>query len=180
MKQLFMLIAMAAFVISCNKLKDNEFEITGTIDGLENNTLVLLERQNELGQFITVDSTTIKDGKFSFKSEYAEPEFQYIQFKEVPGKVPFIAENGTISIVAYKDSLQKSIVKGTYSNDQYLAYVKEGQASNERRVKFQQENNAKWMEAQQTQDTVTINALLKENKKYEDEMISIGKNHIKN
>lgn len=179
MKQLFMLIAMAAFVISCNKLKDNEFEINGSIDGLDNNTLVLLERQNELGQFITVDSTTIKDGKFSFKSEYAEPEFQYIQFKEVPGKVPFIAENGTISIVAYKDSLQKSIVKGTYSNDQYLAYIKKSLAANEKRIKFQQENNSKWMEAQQTQDTVTINALMKESKKFEEEMIAVGKNHIK-
>jgi peroxiredoxin len=180
MKQLFVLLAMTAFLTSCNQLKENQFEVIGTIEGLDDNTKIILERQNELGQFIALDSTTLKDGKFTFKNEFSEPEFQYIQFKEVPGKLPFIAEKGTISIIAYKDSLHRSSVKGTYSNDQYLAYIKEGEASNKKRRKFQEENNSKWMDAQQTQDTAVINALIKENKKYEDEMIAIGKKHIKN
>ncbi len=179
MKKLFLLVALATVAFSCNKLKDNQFEITGSIEGPANDNLVILERQNEMGQFVAIDSTVIKNGKFNFISEFSEPEFQYLQFQNVEGKVPFIAENGTISITVYKDSIQKSVAAGTYSNDQYVAYVKESEKTNKKRNQFQQENTMKWIEAQQAQDTVTMNALMKENKKYEDALIQIGKKHIK-
>lgn len=179
MKQLFMLVAIAIVAISCNKLEDNQFEVTGSIEGLEKDNVVILERQNEMGQFVPVDSTVLKNGKFSFIREFTEPEFQYIQFKNLDGKVPFIVENGKITLTIYKDSIQRSFATGTYSNDQYVAYVKESDVTNKKRNQFQQENTPKWFEAQQTQDTVTMNALMKENKKYEDELIAIGKKHIK-
>jgi hypothetical protein len=179
MKQLFMLVAIAIVAISCNKLEDNQFEVTGSIEGLEKDNVVILERQNEMGQFVPVDSTVLKNGKFSFIREFTEPEFQYIQFKNLEGKVPFIVENGKITLTIYKDSIQRSFATGTYSNDQYVAYVKESDATNKKRNQFQQENTATWFEAQQKQDTATMNALMKENKKYEDELIAIGKKLIK-
>ena len=50
MKKIILFVAAAALVISCNKLKDNEFEITGKIDDptLEGKN-VFLEKQGPTG-----------------------------------------------------------------------------------------------------------------------------------
>jgi peroxiredoxin len=180
MKKIVLALAFLAIAISCNKLAENEFEIDGTIDGVENGIFVILEKQDEMGNFIPMDTTKLDNGKFSFKGESKEVGFHYIQIQTVNGKIPFILENGTIKIEAYKDSIQKSKITGTYSNEQYLAHTKITDGINVRMKKFQDENTPKWMAAQAASDTVTMNALMKENKKFEEEYMTAAKNHIKN
>jgi len=180
MKKIVLLVAFLVVAISCKKLAENEFEIEGTIDGIESGIFVILEKQDEMGNFIPMDTTKMDNGKFSFKGEFKEVGFHYIQVQTVNGKIPFILENGTIQIQAYKDSIQKSKISGTYSNDQYTAHTKITNEINVRMTKFREENTPKWMEAQAANDTVTMNALIKENKKYDNEYMAAAKNHIKN
>lgn len=179
MKKTFLLLMLLPLVFSCNKLADNEFEIEGTINDVESGTFVILELQDETGVFTSLDTAEIKEGKFSFKGTFDEPAFRYVHIQNVPGKIPFIVENGTINITVYKDSLQKSKISGTLSNDSYTDYTKQSNDINQRKMTFQQENNQKRMQAQQEGDTATINALMKENQKFDDEFISVVKKHIK-
>lgn len=180
MKKIVLALAFLAIAISCNKLAENEFEIEGTIDGIESGIFVILEKQDEMGNFIPMDTTKLDNGKFSFKGEFKEVGFHYIQVQTVNGKIPFILENGSIKIEAFKDSIQKSKISGTYSNDQYTAHTKITDEINVRMTKFREENTPKWMAAQTANDTASMNALIKENKKFEEEYMTAAKNHIKN
>jgi len=180
MKKIVLVVAFLSLAIACNKLAENEFEIEGTIDGIESGIFVILEKQDDMGNFIAMDTTKMDNGKFSFKGEFKEVGFHYIQVQTVNGKIPFILENGSIKIEAYKDSIQKSKISGTYSNDQYAAHTKVTDEINVRMTKFREENTPKWMEAQAANDTVTMNALIKENKKYDTEYMAAAKSHIKN
>jgi peroxiredoxin len=180
MKKIVLVVAFLSLAIACNKLAENEFEIEGTIDGIESGIFVILEKQDDMGNFIAMDTTKMDNGKFRFKGEFKEVGFHYIQVQTVNGKIPFILENGSIKIEAYKDSVQKSKISGTYSNDQYAAHTKVTDEINVRMTKFREENTPKWMEAQAANDTVTMNALIKENKKYDKEYMAAAKSHVKN
>lgn len=180
MKKIVLALAFLAIAISCNKLAENEFEIEGTIDGIESGIFVILEKQDDMGNFIPMDTTKLDNGKFTFKGEFKEVGFHYIQVQTVNGKIPFILENGSIKIEAFKDSIQKSKITGTYSNDQYTAHTKITDEINVRMTKFREENTPKWMAAQTSNDTASMNALIKENKKFEEEYMTAAKNHIKN
>ena len=180
MKKIVLLFTFLAVAISCKKLAENEFEIEGSIDGIESGIFVILEKQDDMGNFIALDTTKMDNGKFNFKGEFKEIGFHYIQVQTVNGKIPFILENGTIKIEAYKDSIQKSKITGTYSNEQYTAHTKITDEINVRMTKFREENTPKWMTAQAANDTVTMNALIKENKKYDNEYMAAAKAHIKN
>lgn len=179
MKKVVLLFAFVAFAISCNKLAENEYEIDGSIDGLENGVLVILETQDQMGALSPIDTAKIENGKFTFKGELKDIGFHYIQIQTITGKIPFILENGTIKIEANKDSIQKSKITGTYSNEQFTAHTKITDDINKRMGKFREENTPKWMAAQTANDTVTMNALMKENKKFEDEYLAAAKSHIK-
>lgn len=180
MKKIVLALAFLMLAIACNKLAENEFEIEGTIEGVEDGVFVILEKQDETRAFTAIDTTKIENGKFSFKGELKEIDFYYIQVQTVNGKIPFILENGSIKIEAFKDSLQKSKISGTYSNEQLTAHTKLTDEINVRATKFREENTPKWMQAQQENDTVTMNALMKENQKFEEEFLTSAKEHIKN
>lgn len=170
----FSLLLLAA----CNNLKDNEYLIKGTFEGIEDGTYVVIEKSDENNAFIPVDSVQVKKGAFELKSSFNEPDFFFIHVSNIPGKLQFIAEHGTINIVAYKDSLNRSLVTGTYSNDRFAEFKKVSDDINKRRNEFQQANMDKYMEAQQNQDMETIEALMAEDNKFNDEFAKVAKKEV--
>jgi hypothetical protein len=81
--------------------------------------------------------------------------------KEPYTKIPFILENGEITIAIDKDSIQKSKVSGTYSNDEYVKFNEEIKVVQKKLMDFQNQNMQAMNAAQQAKDTAVITNLMK-------------------
>lgn len=163
MKKFLLILAASAFVVSCNKLGDNQFEITGTVDPSLNGKDVVLEKQTPMG-YVPVDTVKIENGKFIFKGEATEPSLRFLQLQDLQGKAEFILEEGEIAIGIDKDSLYKTTKTGTYNNDKLTEYYNDINGLRKRMMAFQKKNQTEMMNAYKNNDTVVMNRL---NKEYE-------------
>lgn len=178
MKKILLILAASAFVMSCKNVADNEFEIAGKIDPSLNGKNVILEKQGGVMGFNAVDTAKVVDGKFEFKGKVTSPELHFIQVDGVQGKAEFILEEGAIDIEVDKDSIFKTVRKGTFNNDKLTEYYDNIAPIRKKMISFQKKNQAQMMEAYKTQDTVVMNKL---NKSYEvigKEMKDVSKNFI--
>ena len=161
-----MLLTVLTVIISCNKAGKNEYIVSGTVKGIADGKTVVLEKQDEMGQFIPMDTVKVKDGKFMIKGSAKEPEIMLIQVEALEGKVPFVLENGNINIIVDKDSLQKSKFSGTFNNDVFSKFnddlTKFQKELQKKLMTFQNANMAKMKAAEQAKDTIVINKLMKE------------------
>lgn len=161
-----MLLTVLTVIISCNRAGKNEYIVSGTVKGIADGKTVVLEKQDEMGQFIPMDTVKVKDGKFMMKGSAKEPEIMLIQVEAIQGKVPFVLENGNIDIIVDKDSLQKSKFSGTFNNDVFSKFnddlTKFQKELQKKLMTFQNANMAKMKAAQEIKDTIVINKLMKE------------------
>ena len=163
MKKTLLLLALVLVLVSCKKLADGEYEITGNVKGMKTGT-VYLEKQSPMGMGTQpVDTVKIIDGKFVIKGKTKETEISFIQIEKLQGKIPFILEGGEIEITVDKDSLFKSKTVGTYSNDEFTKFNDESNKIQKRLQKkvteFQNKNMAIINEAQKNNDTLTMSKL---------------------
>ncbi len=163
MKKTLLLLAVVLVFVSCKKLADGEYEITGNVKGMKTGT-VYLEKQSPMGMGTQpVDTVKIIDGKFVIKGKTKETEISFIQIEKLQGKIPFILEGGEIEITVDKDSLFKSKSVGTYSNDEFTKFNDESNKIQKRLQKkvteFQNKNMAIINEAQKNNDTLTMSKL---------------------
>ncbi len=167
MKKNVLLVLFALFVISCKK---DGYEVNGTVTGVENGKNAFLEIQNESGP-VVLDTAAVEDGKFVFDGKLKDGiELAFVRIETLNGSVPIILENGTVKVEFNKDTIQKSKISGTKNNDKFQSYNDESQVVFKKMMKFQEANQQKMIEAQQLQDTVTINALMKQFNSFQDEM----------
>jgi hypothetical protein len=80
--------------------------------------------------------------------------------KEPYTKIPFILENG-VTIAIDKDSIQKSKVSGTYSNDEYVKFNEEIKVVQKKQWIFRIKTCKQMNAAQQAKDTAVITNLMK-------------------
>ena len=163
MKKTLLLLAVVLVFVSCKKLAEGEYEITGNVKGMKTGT-VYLEKQSPMGMGTQpVDTVKIIDGKFVIKGKTKETEISFIQIEKLQGKIPFILEGGEIEITVDKDSLFKSKTVGTYSNDEFTKFNDESNKIQKRLQKkvteFQNKNMAIINEAQKNNDTLTMSKL---------------------
>lgn len=163
MKKSLLLLAIVLVLVSCNKLADGEYEITGNVKGMKTGT-VYLEKQSPMGMGTQpIDTVKIIDGKFVIKGKTKETEISFIQIEKLQGKIPFVLEGGEIEITVDKDSLTKSKSVGTYSNDEFTKFNDESNKIQKRLQKkvteFQNKNMTIINEAQKNKDTLTMNKL---------------------
>lgn len=180
MKKILLFLATAVLVTSCNKLAENEYEITGTIDPSMDGKFVYLEKQGGYMGFIPVDTAKVENGKFIFKDTVSEPSLYFIAIDGNPGsKANFILEPGTIEMEIDKDTLHKSTRSGTYNNDKLTEYYGKLEVMNKKRTAFMTKNNQTMMDARKNNDTVTMNRLTKEYEVIGKEMEDINSKFIK-
>lgn len=166
MKKLILLVAVAFTVFSCKNLAEGEYIVTGKVKGVKTG-LVFLEKQGPMGMgFAAIDTVKIVDGAFEFKGKTNEPEIHFIQIDKVNGKLPIILEGGEISVEVNKDTLVKSKISGTYSNEEFTKFNNESEKIQKRLqskvVEFQMKNRALIEEAQKNNDTAALNKLRNE------------------
>lgn len=160
MKKIILLLSATVFLVSCSK---DKYVISGTVKGIENGKTIIMETQDAAGMgLIAVDTVKVENGKFEIKGKTSEPSFHMLQVEGIQGKVPFILENGDITIEINKDSLNKSKISGTYNNDEFSTFNKDLEKIQKTLVDFQTKNTALMTTAQQTKDTAVINRLMKE------------------
>lgn len=161
MKKILTLACAVVALASCNKSADS-YTINGTVQGFEDGTKVYINEQGETG-FVKIDSTEIKGGTFVLKGTADEPDLKFIELGNTQEFiVPFILENGEIKLSFDKTKPEDSKVTGSKNNDYLAAYNTEAFKVQKEAQTFQEQNNEKMMQAQQTQDIATIQALMDE------------------
>ncbi len=119
-KNIFLVFSL--LLLSCGN--DNDFTVNGNIDTPDDTKVYILQADQNNQPFIK-DSATVKSNQFSFKGMSATPQISYMQVEGVNGYVLTILENGLINADLYKDSISKSQVYGTKSNDDFIKYKSE-------------------------------------------------------
>ena len=178
MKKIVFIVANVLLIVSCNNLKDNEFLIAGTIAGVENGKKVFVEVQTETGS-VAKDTAIVTDGKFELKGIADGIDIGFIRIENMEINLPIILEQGKIEIDIVKDSIHKSTLGGTPNNDKFQKFNTETRVISEKVMKFEKTNGPAMQEARTNNDTVTVNKLLKEYKKFQDEMNDYSKKFIK-
>ena len=111
------------FLSSCGS-SDNQFELIGNAD-VSDGTMIYVLQADQNNQPYIKDSTSVQSNSFKFKGISSTPQISYIQVQGVNGYVLAILENGDIKADIYKDSISKSKVYGTKSNDDFIKYKSE-------------------------------------------------------
>ena len=126
MKKILSLFITGLILTSCNtEQKPDGYVINGTAKGLSNGIRVYLKTSSPNGQRVNRDTAIIFNEAFKFEGKLSVPELQYLHINSVNGNKPLIVENDVINIEVYKDSLFKSVVTGTKSNELYKLYAEE-------------------------------------------------------
>lgn len=176
MKKIFALAFTAAVLVSCNK---DGYTINGEVKGLEDGTKVYINKQDENG-FTKVDSTEVKGGTFEFKSDKTpETDLYFIELgKTQEFAYPFVVEQGKIKFTFDKEKPQETKVTGTKNNDLMTSYNDEAFKIQKEIMDFQQQNQTKFMEAQQKGDQATMQSLMDQMSKIQNKYVDQNKKFI--
>ncbi len=121
MKHLLIIFLAIAGLMSCTKPEG--FVIKGQIAGKESGDIKLMKYSE--GKWVTEDSAKIENGKFELKGKTELPELRLVSMGAQSVVAQFFAENGKITLQAYADSLDQTVVKGSKSNDEFTILTKE-------------------------------------------------------
>ncbi len=121
MKRLSILLLTLISVVACKK-EEPSFTVSALTDA-EDGLQVYLKKADANNQPITLDSTVIENGRFSFTGNQPQAEAHYIFIQGKRGNIALILENANIEVTAYQDSLQFSKISGTQHNKDYQDYV---------------------------------------------------------
>lgn len=185
MKKIFLFVSAAALFASCSKTGDNEYIISGTIEGVDGKNVILERQDGDVpGKFVGVDSVKVENGKFEIKGTATEPSMHTLRIDSKEGLVDFILEEGEIKVAVDKDTIAKTKVSGTFNNDELTKFkddlkVIQKDVQN-KSMAFQQANTQKMTQAQQTKDTAVINQLMNDYKKIQEPLNNKYTNYAEN
>jgi len=121
MRNILIIILAFTGLFSC--AKPEGFVIKGEIKGKESGDIKLMKYAD--GKWVAEDSTKIEKGKFVLKGKTVLPELRLISMGPQTVVAQFFAENGSLTLTANADSLAKTEVKGSKSNDEFMVLTKE-------------------------------------------------------
>ncbi|MDX9883015.1 MAG: TlpA disulfide reductase family protein [Prolixibacteraceae bacterium] len=136
----FMLIVFA--FSACNSGSKN-YTIKGTLTGADSGKIFLVKVKE--GQPVVVDTAEIAKGSFELKGSAGLPEMHYLRMNEREYFAQFFLENGKITVVANKDSLQNTKVTGSKTNDLFNVYIAEIERLNKEYAGLREQYNQAMM-----------------------------------
>ncbi|MBD3843783.1 MAG: DUF4369 domain-containing protein, partial [Campylobacterales bacterium] len=151
--------------ISCESLEQDEYKITGSVNGdTFDGKEIYIEKRGD-GGLVAVDTAKIESGKFEFKGKVEEPTIHFISIEGMPmQKANFFLEHGNIKLEVDKDTLYKTVSSGTYNNDMLQEYYTKSKVNTDKMRKFKTKNQEIIRNATMSGDTATYNKLEKEGK----------------
>jgi peroxiredoxin len=158
-RYLFLIMAGMAFA-SCKtgsdkkasdgKLATGEVTINGQISGLDTGLVEIFASVNDVQK---ADSVTVKDGKFTYKTQLPEPSQVAIRIAGDQGhELVFFADPGTVTIQGAKDSFEVATVKAGETQQLY----KQVEDSIKNIMKAGESLYQEYVQAQSTQDMATM------------------------
>ncbi|WP_432411036.1 redoxin domain-containing protein [Rasiella sp. SM2506] len=173
MKVLFSIMAVA-FLIACQG-ESNTYTISGTAQGFEDGTTIMVNQINPVSNQPSVIDTIIITGG-TFTASYPKNDMATVNYLSVgqQGTLAYFPENKDLQVTLYKDSIQASYVTGSPQNDTYREFVSTITKYGRRR----QDIGTQYRTAQQQQDGMLATQLQAENAKILEEEIAYKKNFI--
>jgi peroxiredoxin len=98
------------------------FTITGEIKGLKHRYIYFRHTDHGKDMF---DSCALRDGKFNFKGSISEPQQVFLYTNDGLLQKVFYAENVALTVSGDVSDLQKVIVKGSKSQDEFMVLESE-------------------------------------------------------
>ncbi len=151
-KKMLILGLIACSIYSC--AKPDKFVVKGEIKGKESGQIQLMKFAD--GKWVVEDSTSLAKGKFELTGKADLPELRFVAMGQQEMVAQFFAENGTISLQAWSDSLDKTVVKGSKSNEEFKVFQlelnnlsKEAQGMQQRYMSAQQNGDQEGMKKAQ-------------------------------
>lgn len=137
MKRILVVLIISVIIISCkqSETKMDSYIITGNAPGIYNGVRVYLKSMTERNREVIMDTAIVFEEKFIFEGVNTIPDVWYLSVNGVNGNVPLVIENGNLTIDFYKDSIFKSKILGSKSNDALNEYSSEVNKLTERRFK---------------------------------------------
>jgi peroxiredoxin len=116
-------VLIIAFIPSCSsKLKQMDgFAIHGQMDGFEHGKVVLAKLDLVSNETIFVDSTEIKDGKFTFEGKVESPYLHTLFFNDEE-MIHFFLENSKIEISANIQNIENPKITGSREDSLFRSY----------------------------------------------------------
>jgi len=118
------LLLLVVFLVSCNTNKNNENEgylINGVIEGVPDGKAVLARLDLVTNERVDVDTTEIKNGKFTFKGSLESPYLHTIFLNEEP-QIFFFLENSHIEIKAKLNEIKNMKITGSKEDSLFRSY----------------------------------------------------------
>jgi peroxiredoxin len=120
MKNVIILFGICCLFAMACKTKNATTTIMGTIEGLPNTEINI----KSLDSSLHIDTIiSVSDGKFSFTTDkIAEPTPINLQVRETGESALIFTEPGNLSFTATTGSLQKLVLKGSKSHNEFMKY----------------------------------------------------------
>jgi len=148
MKNLFVIFISVVLFTSCNsntknnknpetktQLKnDTGYTINGSVDGDFSGTVYLLKRND--GEWITLDSSTVNNGTFTFKGNIDYPEIYYIHFEGNRQYARLFVESSDIDVKINSKDMRNPEVTGSISDKEFKEFQQQSSAYEKQLNKF--------------------------------------------
>lgn len=109
------------FLASCSNQQKPGYTIAININNLRPATKVILQKR-ETGNWVKIDSVTLKNGKGSLSGEVKSPQLYYLAFKRFNLFMPIWVGNSHITVKAALNTLRNPVIKGSKAQDQFNAF----------------------------------------------------------
>lgn len=165
MRKVFAIVLGTLIIASCGQ-SPKGYTLNGTISGEpENGSQIFLRTTDSLNQLVSVDTTTLENGKFSFSGIQSEPKLHFVFMEANRGNIPVVIENGDIVVEFQKDSMNYAKIKGTPQNEFFMDFLEESRKLSERAMGMQMDMR----EASQKMDTATVASLREEFEEFQED-----------
>ena len=124
MKQFMVTLLIGAVLASCSFEKDT-FTINGSITGIDSGMIFLQKYDNDLSDWIRLDSAALDKGNFTFNGKVTMPEMWHLSMPGNQVFLPVFVEPGDLNVRIIADSMDLSEVTGSVAHDLYLSYLKQ-------------------------------------------------------
>ena len=118
------LLVVLAVLNACQGVEKNTFLLNGTTNLAEGKQIFLIQA-NANNQPTTIDTTTVVDGKFSFKGDVKQIDVNFLFVEGEQVNTPFIVEEGVIKVQLLQENLKAMELTGTPSNNDLQLYRQE-------------------------------------------------------
>ncbi len=118
MKKTSIISLVILILLGCSQ-KPSSYTISGKINGITEGKVVLQKKSE--GEYVTIDSTQMKAGNFTFTGKINSPEIYYLKIADKKKPINFFVEASEILIKGHIDSLYQVYVTGSKTQDKLNA-----------------------------------------------------------